>query len=263
MNNKTNTRLASALWIALFAQTSPVLAEEATFSLTSGVDYSTGKYGQSQSTDITYIPVIAKYETDSTTFKVTVPWLQITGPGDVVGAEATLVRDNLNRKITTESGLGDIVFAATHTIANFGETHPLTLDVTGKIKFATASESKGLGTGKNDYIVALDAYKALGNPVTLFGGLGYKKMGDPDGVNLNNVWFGSMGFSYKFSPSNSAGLMGDYRQKTLDTSAPLREITAFMTHKFHTQYKIQTYLTHGYSDVSADWGGGIMLGHTF
>jgi len=262
MKIKTNIARTSALLVMLSTQSTLALAE-GSFSLTSGVDYSTGKYGQSQSTDITYVPLVAKYETDTSTIKLTVPWLQITGPGDVVGADAILVRGNSSRKKNTESGLGDVVLSATHTIANFGEVRPLTLDLTGKVKFATASKTRGLGTGENDYVVELDAYKPISKPITLFGGLGYKLMGDPTGVNLNNVWFGSAGLSYRLTPSTSTGIMADYRQKTLDSSDPLREITAFLTHKFSAQYKLQSYITHGYSDVSTDWGGGVMLGYTF
>lgn len=262
MKNKLNIIVASVLLTMMSAQPSRVLAD-GSFTLTSGVDYSSGKYGQSQSTDITYIPLIAKYETDNTTVKLTVPWLQITGPGDVVGADAILVRGNTSSKKTTESGLGDVVLSATQTIANFGETRPLTLDLTGKVKFATASKTKGLGTGENDYSVGLDAYKQISKPITLFGGAGYKLMGDPTGVNLNNVWFGSAGLSYRINPSTSASVMADYRQRTLNSSDSLREVTAFITHKFSAQYKLQSYITHGYSDVSTDWGGGLMLGYIF
>ena len=46
---------------------------EGVLSVTSGADYSSGKYGQSETTDITYIPFMAKYETDDTTIKLTVP----------------------------------------------------------------------------------------------------------------------------------------------------------------------------------------------
>ena len=157
IKNLTTTSIALCTLMLL-----PNLSQaEGAFSLTSGVDYSSGKYGQSQSTDITYIPLIAKYETDSTTFKLTVPWVKIRGPGDVVGGNAPIVLGKSNRPVTTESGLGDIVFAATQTIAQFGETNPLLLDLTGKVKFATGSRSKGLGTGENDYTIMLDAYKPV------------------------------------------------------------------------------------------------------
>lgn len=260
-NNKSIIGLAILSLPPLF--TSTLALADGVFSLTSGVDYSTGKYGQAESTDITYIPFVGKYETDLTTFKLTVPWLQITGPGDVVGSDATLIGNNTNRKKMTESGLGDVVFSLTHTIANIGESHPLILDLSGKIKFATASQSKALGTGENDYTIALDGYKSISNNTTLFGGLGYKQTGDPRDVDLNNVWFGSFGLSYRLNPTISAGIMADYRQATLNTLEPLREVTAFLTHKFSATYKLQSYLAHGYSDTSADWGGGLMLGYTF
>lgn len=262
MNNKINIYITGAILTVLSFQ--PRLTHaEGVFSLTSGVDYSTGKYGQSESTDITYIPFMAKYENDDTTLKLTVPWLTIRGPGDVVGGDVPVVLGKSIRPITTQSGLGDIVFSATRTIAHFGDTNPLILDITGKVKFATASVSKGLGTGENDYSVALDAYKPINTSITAFGDVGYKVMGDPSGINLNNVWFGTAGLSYKINPSSSAGFMVDARQPTQNTSDPLRELTVFLSHKFNTHYKLQSYITHGYSDASTDWGGGVMLARTF
>lgn len=236
---------------------------EGSFTLTSGVDYSTGKYGQSQSTDITYVPFIGKYEINNTTIKLTVPWVKITGPGDVVGGSGPIVLGKSNRPITTESGLGDVVLSATQTIAQIGAAKPLVLDLTGKIKFATASTSKGLGTGKNDYTISMDAYKSIPHNLTLFGDIGYKVLGDPSGTNLNNVWFSSAGLSYKINASSSAGMMANVRQATLNSSQPMRELTVFASHKFNKQYKLQGYLSHGYSDASADWGGGMMLGLMF
>ncbi len=262
MNLKIKLKIAG-LFAASISLLPITTNAEGSLTLTSGVDYSSGKYGQSESTDITYIPFIGKYETGNTTLKLTVPWVKITGPGDVVGGSSPIVLSSSNRPVTTESGLGDIVFSATQSVAQFGEKNPLLLDLTGKVKFATASSSKGLGTGENDYTLELDAYKPINKAITLFGDIGYKKLGDPSGVNLNNVWFSSAGFAYKFNSATSAGMMADIRQATLNTSQPLREITAFLTHKFNTTYKLQSYITSGNTNASTDLGGGIMLGMAF
>lgn len=263
MNLRTNTLTLKLLISSLFFTSSNLYAESK-LSLTSGIDYSSGKYGQTQSTKIYCIPLIAKYEIENTTLKLTVPWLQITGPGDVVGGVgSTVVVGNSNRPITTESGLGDIVFSATQTILQTKQTNPLLIDLTGKIKFGTASESKYLGTGENDYTIMLEAYKTLNKSLTLFGDIGYKRMGDSAELNLNNVWIGSAGLSYKLNNANSLGVTADIRQATQNTSEPTRELTIFSSHKFNSQYKIQTYLTHGFSTSSADWGGGVMLGVSF
>lgn len=262
MNNKKNVVFAGFFLTILSLQTS-VSHAEGTLSLTSGVDYSTGKYGKSDSTDITYIPFVAKYEIENTTLKITVPWVSITGPGDVVGGNTPIVLGTSNRPVTTQEGLGDIVISVTQTVAKIGDSHPLILDITGKVKLATASSSKNLGTGENDYTAALDAYKPINNSITLFGGGGYKHIGDPAGINLNNVWFSSVGLSYKINPSSSMGVIADVRQATSNTSTALRELTVFLTHKYNAHYKLQSYITHGYSDSSTDWGGGLMLSRMF
>jgi hypothetical protein len=263
MNHNKKLAFTSIVFTCFTFQSNPIYAE-GKLSLTSGVDYSSGKYGQTQTTDITCVPFIAKYDFDNTTFKLTVPWLQITGPGDVVGGvSGPVVIGKSNRPISTESGLGDIVFSATQTILQTKEENPFIFDITGKIKFGTASATRYLGTGENDYTVELNTYKTVNKSVTLFGDIGYKRMGDSTELKLNNVWLGSAGLSYKLSPSTSLGIMADIRQAILNTSQPLQELTIFATYKFNEHYKLQSYLTQGYSDSSADWGGGIMLGFRF
>src|SRR5690242_21390205 len=60
-------------------------------SLATGFDYTSGKYTGTENTDILYVPFIAKYETGPWTFRATVPYLRITGPGNVIGAGADRV----------------------------------------------------------------------------------------------------------------------------------------------------------------------------
>ena len=262
MKNTIKIALKSVLLTTLTFQFSLSKAD-GLLTLTTGVDYSSGKYGQSQSTEMTYVPFIAKYDLDNSSYKLTFPWLQIKGPGDVVGGNSPIVLGKSNRPITTQSGLGDIVFSASHTIVRTEEKNPLTLDLTGKIKFATASSTKYLGTGRNDYTLMMEAYKNVSHSVTLFGDGGYKVLGDPNGIILNDVWFATGGLSYKLTPNASTGLMVDTRQATTNTSAPVRELTIFLTQKFNSDYKLQGYLSHGYSNATADWGGGLMLGLLF
>jgi hypothetical protein len=252
---------ASTLLLLLIENISPVFAEDGIFKLTSGVDYSTGKYGQQESTDITCIPFTGKYEVDRWTLKLTVPWIKIVGNGVVTGNDALLVSNNNSSRRTSESGLGDVVSGVTYTAIESAE-NGFILDTTGKIKFGTASYQRGLGTGENDYTVQIDAYKII-EKFTLMGTLGYKKLGDPDNYDLYNVWFGSLGVNYKFDDKNSGGTFVDLRQRASEYGTNLREYTVYYSHKFNQTYKLQTYLSHGDTRSSADWGGGIMLGYTW
>lgn len=248
--------------LAILVSCLPVITLADKVSISTGANYITGKYGSDQSTDIVYIPFTAKYELNNTSFKVTAPWVSIKGAGSVTSAGSPITLDSTSDKVTTESGLGDVVAAITQSFTLF-EDNPLYLDLTGKIKFATASESKGLGTGENDYAILADVYKPLNSSLMFFGGIGYKVYGDPSWVNFNNVWSSSLGLSYRINQKLSAGVLGDIRQATSKSSEPLREVTAFSAYKFNENYKMQAYLAQGYSDSSADFACGLMLKRSF
>ncbi|MDH4396885.1 MAG: transporter [Limnobacter sp.] len=236
----------------------PAFAEGAKTTFTTGFDYSTGKYGQAEDTKITYIPVIGKYEKDRLTLKLTVPYIKIEGPGGVTPDSRVVGAIPTGNTRVSESGLGDVVFGATYNALEL-HSQKTYIDVGAKIKLPTASESRGLGTGKVDYSVLADAYKTIGRN-TLIGTVGYKVFGDPDGVNLNNVFFVSLGTSYKLDDKNSLGVSVDLRERTTDTSTGLREYSVFHSHKFDNTYKLQSYLVFGDTRSSVDVGGGMMLG---
>jgi len=60
------------------------------------------------------------------------------------------------------------------------------LDVAGNIKFGTADANKNLGTGENDYSAQLDGYYTF-SKTTLFATAGYKVIGAPAGITVNNM----------------------------------------------------------------------------
>lgn len=250
--------ICAGLLAGFFAMTAAT-SQAGQFSLTTGLDYSSGNYGGTQATDTLFIPFIGKYEEGLWTYKLTVPYVRVTGPGNVVrdvGAFRTAAATR-----TTESGLGDIVAAATRNVYDNAASGTL-LDVTGKVKFATADENKGLGTGENDYAVQLDAYQTAGK-VTLLGTVGYKVLGDPAGISLDNVWYGTVGVSGKVGAETSAGMMLDVRQKASATGSPQRELTAYVSHKYSKEWKSQAYVVKGFADGSPDWGAGAMVTRSF
>ncbi len=55
------------------------------FSFSTATDFTTGNYGGASSTDIWYVPFIARYDKDRASFRVIIPYLHVTGPGNVLG----------------------------------------------------------------------------------------------------------------------------------------------------------------------------------
>lgn len=244
--------------LALFALATPAWAE-VTGSLTTGFDYSTGKYGGTSSTNILYIPVTGKIEFDNLFFKLTVPYISVTSSGTAVIKGIGTIKTTTGTKTTTQSGLGDVIASAGYI---FVENDSVLLDVVGNIKFGTADVNKNLGTGQSDYSAQLDGYYTV-HKTTLFATAGYKVLGAPAGVTLNNIAYGTLGFSQKTGDKTSAGLMLDAAQSSSELSPGTRELTVFIGNKISSTSKIQAYLLKGFSDSSPDYGGGLLVTGSF
>ena len=279
MNLKNTSTLLAVGVLGLLANSAAHADDSSTVKVGAGIDYTTGKYGTSTTTDTTQVPVTLGYETGDWSFKLAVPYIHVTGADNVIPGIGPVKNTNPKGRghgkkggqvtptptpTTTSgsaSGLGDIVAAATYEAysnkaANFG------IDLTGKIKFGTADADKGLGTGKNDYTAAVDMYKGYG-AWTLFGGVSYTWMGSSQYIRLNNVFGATAGASYKLSSQSAIGAYYDYREKASDTSFARSEVTGYYSYKFASAWRAQAYVTKGFSDGSPDWGVGATVVYSF
>jgi hypothetical protein len=270
------------------------------FSASVGADYSTGNYGTNESTKVFYMPFAATYETGAFTYKLTIPYIRVTGIGEIVpgglggagsgssggvgtfgcagdnrrGASkpedngpcavtstTTTTTSTARRVRSTESGLGDIVAALTYNVLD-DEATGFVVDVTGRIKFGTASESKGLGSGKTDYAAQVNVDKYFGAPY-LSAGLGYKVLGEPRGVNYDNVVYGSLGGGYKFSNVTSMGFSYDWATAAVDGATRPQEVSVYASHRINNNYKLNGFIYTGLSNASPDVGAGATLSYYF
>lgn len=246
--------IATALLVS-----APVLAE-GQFTVSSGVDFSSGKYGQDSRTETLVVPLGLKYEFDDWTFRAMIPYVRTSGPASVVGHGPDQVTIDTGKTGTRAvSGLGDVVLGVGWSALQSG---PWLVELVGKVKLDTADSSKGLGTGRSDHSLQADIYRVFGEH-TLMGTLGHKWTGDPAGVNLRDPLFVSLGWMDKLSDTTMVGVSADYRQKLQDTGAPVRELNAFLIYKLDKHWKLQTYLVKGYSRASAALGGGGFVSYAF
>jgi hypothetical protein len=233
-------------------------AQESPLTLGAGLHYSAGDYGTGSTTRITALAATARYETGPWTYRATVPYLKVDGESNVIPGVGS-VGARSSRRI--ESGLGDLVLGATYALY-YEPARTLGFDLTGKVKLATADESKGLGTGEHDFAVLLEAYQSL-DRVTGFGGIGYHILGDAPGQSLDNVWSANLGVSYKLDERDSAGVMLDARQRVTSSSDPQRELTGFFMRKLDRFWKAQAYALIGLANGSPDWGFGLSAARPF
>lgn len=244
----------AGMLVALGAQ-----AQESPLTLGGGLHYSSGDYGTSTTTSIATLAATARYEAGPWVYKATVPYLSVEGDTGVIPGvgqvRAAPVRSD------KASGLGDIVLSATYA-AYYDRASTLGLDLTAKLKLATADEAKGLGTGEHDVAFLVDLYRLFGR-ITGFGGVGYHILGDSPALPLENAWSANLGASYKLDERDSAGAMLDHRQRVVPGGPAQRELVGFFTRKLAGDWKAQAYALIGLADGSPDWGGGLSLARPF
>ncbi|MBL4853342.1 MAG: hypothetical protein JKY25_03800 [Robiginitomaculum sp.] len=223
-----------------------------------GVDFTSGDYADSQNTSILYVPFSAKALFGDFEAKVTVPYIRIKGPGTVVGGGdiGPIARDRIANMITTQDGLGDVTASLTYT--KFMQDNTLFVDFTGKVKLPTASAEKNLGTGLTDFTTQVDVTKSVGG-VNLFATAGYRFMGSSDALVLRDGFLGSLGASFDVSDRTSLGLIYDYRQSASLRAENPSELTGFVSWKLSKKIRLQTYGIVGFSSGSPDTGVGMQI----
>ncbi|MGE0113975.1 MAG: hypothetical protein AB7T07_03695 [Steroidobacteraceae bacterium] len=231
-------------------------ADAGTFRANIGLDYASGKYGGTESITQIYLPVSVAYRSDDNWgLRLTVPYVAVSGPATIIDANGELVTG----PDRSSGGLGDVTLAATLYDVVRNDAASFYVDLGAKVKLGTASEADGLGTGKNDYSLQADVLKYF-DRFALFGTVGYKWRGDPQGTQLRDVAFAMVGGDYLIGGKTRAGLMFDYRPSSLSGGDALQEATFYLSFPSKSNVTIQPYVVAGFSDSSPDWGAGISIG---
>lgn len=296
-NRLTTTTWACLLALALAAVAATVRAadprelrvQDSGFNLNLEANYSSGDYGTNETTTVWTFPFSLAYETPHTYVVVSIPYVVIDGPGTLVGTGGGTVqhpagqymmssttsltgvrggRGGMGRpaggaagESARESGLGDITLSGTYSF--FGEDPRLPLfNLTGRVKFPTANEDQRLGSGEFDYAVEGSLSQDWRRWV-FYGAIGYEILGDPPGVDLNNVFYGSAGGAFRLPRRQRIGLNLDAAQAASDGADNPLELSAYYSKRLTDVTGIYGYLLKGLSDGSPDWGGGISLSFYF
>jgi hypothetical protein len=247
---------------ALVAIPSGTRAGDAQLSIGAGAEYTTGDYGGDESVDEVYVPVTATLDWERFALRLTVPYLSVRAP------ELTTISGPDGQPIVgegprvTESGLGDVLVSATMFDVLASSSGDLVMDLTGKVKLGTADEDQGLGTGEPDYSVQADVFRFLPR-VTLMGTAGYSLRGDPEGYDLEDTFYASIGTSYAVAEGVRIGAFYDFRETSVPDSDNLQEISAWASTRMGAHGRAQFYMLAGFGDSSPDWGGGVSFSGRF
>ena len=233
-------------------------AQDARFTLGVGAEYTTGDYGGDKSIDEVYVPVTATVELQRVSVRLTIPYLSVSAPEltTITGPDGQPIVGEGPR--VTESGVGDVLASVTVFDLLNAAGGDVALDLTGKVKFGTADEEKGLGTGEEDYTLQADLYRFFERS-TLMATAGYSLRGDPSDYELEDTFFASIGTSFAVAEGVRLGAFFDYREASVAGSDSIQELSLFASTRLGKQGRVQFYALAGSGDSSPDWGAGLSL----
>ncbi len=286
---KSVARFAAATLIlgsALAAAAGPALAGENSTRLSVAYYLSSGDYGLDTNTDTKYVPVSLDYYHGPWSFNLTVPYVRISGFGTVTmgpsgpiqvshtpgggmfgvagagfspmgsrGTTAATTTTTTTLTKVTESGIGDVSAAVGYSFLPIA-ADGLIIEVNGRVKFPTADEKKGLGTGESDYSAQVYLSKPFG-ALTPFVTAGYTITGDSDRIDYNNVFYSSIGAAYSLTDAVSVKASYDYRQKATDDADDAEEASIFLSWRMNDTWSATFSGSTGFTDASPDWSGGL------
>lgn len=247
-----------ALGLVALMSAQPALAqageeEGPDISFTTGIDFSSGDYGTGVDTDILLVPFNARVSTGNLRFNASIPFIRIEGAGDIVGGDGGPVVVNPASPVTTRSGIGDLTVGANYAIPE--DRFGLGLDFGARVKLPTAET--GLGTGETDVSFTGEISRTFAM-VTPFAQVGYRVMGDPDGFDLDNTWFGSVGLSAGVGKSVVLASY-DYRQSPSPLVDDSQELFGAFSTPLSRRLNLTFYGSAGLSEGAPGYGVGAII----
>jgi len=248
----------------LFGQGLLLAQEDATsiplrWTVSSSVDYSQGDYGEAVDTEIFFLSQQLALERGNTALRLTVPWLEVTGPADVVAPGAPLAESQPADATRSESGLGDVQLNLSHTLWDYGTRFYLLPSV--GVKFPTADEDKRLGSGEADYWLRLSGMWGLSRTSTFYVSGGYRWMGRSEDYPLADRALAGAGLYHQFG-AFGVGLSYDFQESSVQSFEDQHEAGLNLSAK-RGPVRTAIYGRTGFTDGSPDLNVGLRLGYTF
>ena len=224
------------------------------FELSTGFDYSVGKYGAAVDTTVKGVPVEAKAQLGRLRLQAALPYVWIEGPGQIVGG--VVVGSTNPTAIAKRQGVGDLNLAAAYRLTNESGGLPM-IELGGNVKLPTADTT--IGTGKTDYGVSAALYKSLGPQVTLFGSVGYSWLGSPAAYQLKDGISAYGGLNVRPDPAVNLGASVSYREPVATGLQGQAVVSPYLTYRFTRQLGLTAYATAGLNEASPRVGAGVRL----
>ena len=233
--------------------------EAAAVEVSAGAEFQRFEVSATENVDKFSVPLTARLTTGPLRISAQLPYVRITGPGNVVAPSGPLglpilIDPTKPAEVSTREGVGDLRVGVAYDLPVPG----LNVSLSSGAKLPTASAEKGLGTGETDYWLGTEFSTTLG-AVTPFAGIAYTKAGDPDGFELRNTLSGQAGAALRLGSSTSAHLGYSYAEGASQSAQDEQRLFGGMNTAVGNGLSLGLYGSAGVNGP-ADVGAGVRLG---
>lgn len=264
------------LWVTLLLFPLNAYAQGEQWQVGTAPSFSSGRYGTDTRTDVFYTPITARRLFDDGDLTFVIPMTCIRGNGGVIVINGMPVRQErldatgqtgtrtgttdgtrtgaAAAAPTTACGLGDIIVRGRYYVLDERAWFP-TIALRAHVKAPTASEEKGLGSGRPDEGVGVEISRTIGRGLMAMVDGGYTSIGDRPGFDLNNTWWYDVGLGQNLAQDvvNVSVFVEEYRAlvEGLENS---RELVTAVSVKSASGWRLQVSGSLGLSDGAPDRG---------
>jgi hypothetical protein len=253
-----------ALCTAAIFVDAPAQAGDGRWVFSTGVDYSTGSYGEAQDTTIVTVPLAAGYVDGRWSATLTVPFVSVDGPGTIVpggigggGPLGGLLGGDAANKLPLagevgEAGLGDVSLevSAIPYVSEGGTQFSLT----GRVSAPTPDAQRSLGTGEAAAAISAGLREPFGARAALYGSVGFAQaFGGGSGVTA------SVGAESYVGARTLAGATLEFAQANSELRRDSAQAGAYLGFDIAKDTRIVAYGAAGLTETSPDVQVGLRL----
>lgn len=155
------------------------------------------------------------------------------------------------------SGIGDATLSVVRSFNAIADT-PVYVDVSGRVKFASGSESKGLGVGATDYTAGTEVGYS-GKVGGVYATAGRRFLGSTATLQRKDGWQWSAGGWVNLGESIEAGLIYSWRETAVAAGVDSQNVEANLGVLLGGGWQAGLFGGAGLSKGSPDYSGGVSL----
>ena len=253
---------------------SPALAAEPAkddgsyrMQMTAGVGRFTGYYGEEEKSTLDVLNLSTRWYFDRAEFQVSLPYLRIDGPADVIwiDGQPVPIDDGSSSAQRKESGWGDVTLRGEYYLRRGSSRSPWVIGLL-RVTLPTGDEEKGLGSGATDVETGFSFIQQIGR-INFLADVAYTFVGDSGDLKPRNQVRAGAGASVPFGTSqrHSYYVYLENQTSRYSSSDDKRTVAVGISSAFTEAKRVRfsASMFFGLSDSSEDLGLYVSLGRRY